>query len=121
MGRRPGRLRRPRDHDRRRDQPVLVDTGPGTRLALSGSPSWTEAVARSIERQLQSELRPEQWEKLSTLLRLRTDDDGAAMASELREAGADIVLPDLSDAAEVVKAVVALTSPVDSPVDSRGI
>lgn len=39
---------------------------------------------------------------------------GRSMASELREAGADIVLPDLSDASEVVKAVAALTAPVDS-------
>ncbi|MDA0642070.1 HAD family hydrolase [Nonomuraea ferruginea] len=38
---------------------------------------------------------------------------GRATAAELREAGADIVLPDLSNAAEVVAAVAALTSPMD--------
>ncbi|WP_084772728.1 HAD family hydrolase [Nonomuraea candida] len=38
---------------------------------------------------------------------------GRSVASELREAGADIVLPDLSDAAEVVAAVAALTAPAD--------
>ncbi|MEV4804887.1 haloacid dehalogenase-like hydrolase [Nonomuraea sp. NPDC049421] len=39
---------------------------------------------------------------------------GRSMASELREAGADVVLPDLSDASEVVAAVAALTAPLDS-------
>lgn len=38
---------------------------------------------------------------------------GRSMASELREAGADVVLPDLSNASEVVAAVAGLTSPVD--------
>ncbi|GAA4969445.1 phosphoglycolate phosphatase-like HAD superfamily hydrolase [Nonomuraea thailandensis] len=38
---------------------------------------------------------------------------GRSMASELREAGADIVLPDLSNASEVVAAVAALTAPLD--------
>ncbi|MEV0617033.1 haloacid dehalogenase-like hydrolase [Nonomuraea sp. NPDC050404] len=41
---------------------------------------------------------------------------GRSMASELREAGADLVLPDLSDAAEVVAAVVKLTTPLDEKV-----
>ncbi|MBN6052621.1 haloacid dehalogenase-like hydrolase [Nonomuraea sp. RK-328] len=36
---------------------------------------------------------------------------GRSTAAELREAGADIVLPDLSDAAEVVAAVARLTTP----------
>lgn len=36
---------------------------------------------------------------------------GRSTAAELHEAGADIVLPDLSDAAEVVAAVAALTPP----------
>ncbi|MDP4505630.1 HAD family hydrolase [Nonomuraea turcica] len=36
---------------------------------------------------------------------------GRSMASELREAGADVVLPDLSNASEVVAAVAGLTSP----------
>ncbi|MEU4571802.1 HAD family hydrolase [Nonomuraea sp. ATR24] len=38
---------------------------------------------------------------------------GRSTAAELREAGADVVLPDLSDAAEVVAAVAALTTPLD--------
>ncbi|MEV0382208.1 haloacid dehalogenase-like hydrolase [Nonomuraea sp. NPDC050643] len=38
---------------------------------------------------------------------------GRSMAGELREAGADIVLPDLSNASEVVAAVAGLTSPMD--------
>ncbi|TYB58302.1 HAD hydrolase-like protein [Nonomuraea sp. PA05] len=38
---------------------------------------------------------------------------GRSMASELREAGADVVLPDLSNASEVVAAVAALTAPLD--------
>ncbi|NUP66230.1 MAG: HAD family hydrolase [Nonomuraea sp.] len=38
---------------------------------------------------------------------------GRSMAAELREAGADLVLPDLSNASEVVAAVAALTSPLD--------
>ncbi|MFI6596163.1 HAD family hydrolase [Nonomuraea sp. NPDC050536] len=38
---------------------------------------------------------------------------GRSMAAELREAGADIVLPDLSNASEVVAAVAGLTSPLD--------
>ncbi|MEV6031979.1 haloacid dehalogenase-like hydrolase [Nonomuraea sp. NPDC052116] len=37
---------------------------------------------------------------------------GRSMAAELREAGADVVLPDLSNASEVVAAVAGLTSPV---------
>ncbi|MFF4616254.1 HAD family hydrolase [Nonomuraea jabiensis] len=37
---------------------------------------------------------------------------GRSMAGELREAGADVVLPDLSNASEVVAAVASLTSPV---------
>jgi phosphoglycolate phosphatase-like HAD superfamily hydrolase len=36
---------------------------------------------------------------------------GRSTAAELREAGADIVLPDLSNASEVVAAVARLTSP----------
>jgi phosphoglycolate phosphatase-like HAD superfamily hydrolase len=36
---------------------------------------------------------------------------GRSMAAELRRAGADLVLPDLSSASEVVTAVAALTSP----------
>ncbi|GAA3189512.1 HAD family hydrolase [Nonomuraea roseoviolacea] len=36
---------------------------------------------------------------------------GRSTAGELREAGADVVLPDLSDAAEVVAAVARLTTP----------
>jgi phosphoglycolate phosphatase-like HAD superfamily hydrolase len=36
---------------------------------------------------------------------------GRSMAAELRGAGADLVLPDLSSASEVVTAVAALTSP----------
>lgn len=36
---------------------------------------------------------------------------GRSTAAELREAGADVVLPDLSNAAEVVAAVAALTGP----------
>ncbi|MEV0200243.1 haloacid dehalogenase-like hydrolase [Nonomuraea sp. NPDC050691] len=36
---------------------------------------------------------------------------GRSTAAELREAGADMVLPDLSDAAEVVAAVASLTTP----------
>ncbi|NRQ36172.1 HAD hydrolase-like protein [Nonomuraea sp. NN258] len=38
---------------------------------------------------------------------------GRSMAGELREAGADIVLPDLANASEVVAAVAALTAPLD--------
>ncbi|WP_240506617.1 HAD family hydrolase [Thermoactinospora rubra] len=38
---------------------------------------------------------------------------GRSTAAELREAGADIVLADLSNTSEVVAAVAALTSPVD--------
>jgi phosphoglycolate phosphatase-like HAD superfamily hydrolase len=38
---------------------------------------------------------------------------GRSTAAELRAAGADIVLPDLSDASEVVAAVTRLTSPAD--------
>ncbi|GAA2642119.1 haloacid dehalogenase-like hydrolase [Nonomuraea recticatena] len=38
---------------------------------------------------------------------------GRSTAAELREAGADVVLPDLSNASEVVAAVAGLTSPVD--------
>ncbi|WP_246075495.1 HAD family hydrolase [Nonomuraea terrae] len=38
---------------------------------------------------------------------------GRSMAAELREAGADIVLPDLSNASEVVAAVASLTTPID--------
>ncbi|MFE3447300.1 HAD family hydrolase [Nonomuraea sp. NPDC059194] len=38
---------------------------------------------------------------------------GRSTAAELREAGADMVLPDLSNASEVVAAVAGLTSPVD--------
>ncbi|WP_082310280.1 HAD family hydrolase [Nonomuraea sp. SBT364] len=38
---------------------------------------------------------------------------GRSTAAELRAAGADLVLPDLSDAAEVVSAVAALTTPAD--------
>ncbi|MEV0581965.1 haloacid dehalogenase-like hydrolase [Nonomuraea sp. NPDC050310] len=38
---------------------------------------------------------------------------GRSMPAELREAGADLVLPDLGNASEVVAAVAALTSPVD--------
>ncbi|TDD05826.1 HAD family hydrolase [Nonomuraea deserti] len=38
---------------------------------------------------------------------------GRSMAAELREAGADMVLPDLSNASEVVAAVAGLTSPLD--------
>ncbi|GII53342.1 haloacid dehalogenase [Planotetraspora thailandica] len=38
---------------------------------------------------------------------------GRSMAAELHEAGADIVLPDLTNASEVVAAVARLTSPVD--------
>lgn len=38
---------------------------------------------------------------------------GRSMAAELREAGADIVLPDLSNASEVVAAVAGLTAPLD--------
>ncbi|MDA0632831.1 haloacid dehalogenase-like hydrolase [Nonomuraea sp. MCN248] len=38
---------------------------------------------------------------------------GRSTATELRQAGADLVLPDLSDAAEVVAAVTALTTPAD--------
>ncbi|MBB5074705.1 HAD family hydrolase [Nonomuraea endophytica] len=38
---------------------------------------------------------------------------GRSMASELREAGADLVLPDLTNASEVVAAVAGLTSPLD--------
>ncbi|MEV5494214.1 haloacid dehalogenase-like hydrolase [Nonomuraea fuscirosea] len=38
---------------------------------------------------------------------------GRSMAAELREAGADVVLPDLSNASEVVAAVAGLTSPLD--------
>jgi phosphoglycolate phosphatase-like HAD superfamily hydrolase len=38
---------------------------------------------------------------------------GRSMASELREAGADLVLPDLSDSSEVVAAVASLTSSMD--------
>lgn len=38
---------------------------------------------------------------------------GRSMAGELREAGADVVLPDLSNASEVVAAVSGLTSPLD--------
>ncbi|MER7501315.1 haloacid dehalogenase-like hydrolase [Nonomuraea pusilla] len=38
---------------------------------------------------------------------------GRSTAAELREAGADVVLPDLSDTAQVVAAVAALTSPAD--------
>ncbi|MBB5777462.1 HAD family hydrolase [Nonomuraea jabiensis] len=37
---------------------------------------------------------------------------GRSMAGELLEAGADVVLPDLSNASEVVAAVAGLTSPV---------
>ncbi|WP_219466399.1 HAD family hydrolase [Nonomuraea rhizosphaerae] len=37
---------------------------------------------------------------------------GRSMAGELREAGADLVLPDLSNASEVVAAVAGLTAPV---------
>jgi phosphoglycolate phosphatase len=37
---------------------------------------------------------------------------GRSMAGELRDAGADLVLPDLSDASEVVAAVAALSSSV---------
>ncbi|WP_188191284.1 HAD family hydrolase [Nonomuraea sp. SYSU D8015] len=36
---------------------------------------------------------------------------GRSMTAELREAGADVVLPDLSNASEVVAAVASLTSP----------
>ncbi|MFI7698077.1 HAD family hydrolase [Nonomuraea sp. NPDC049480] len=36
---------------------------------------------------------------------------GRSMTTELREAGADLVLPDLSNASEVVSAVASLTSP----------
>ncbi|MGP3955390.1 HAD family hydrolase [Nonomuraea sp. 3N208] len=36
---------------------------------------------------------------------------GRSMSTELREAGADLVLPDLSNASEVVAAVAGLTSP----------
>lgn len=39
---------------------------------------------------------------------------GRSTAAELREAGADVVLPDLSDAAEVVAAVARLTTAEDS-------
>ncbi|WP_203979132.1 HAD family hydrolase [Planotetraspora silvatica] len=38
---------------------------------------------------------------------------GRSMAAELHEAGADIVLPDLTNASEVVAAVARLTSPAD--------
>ncbi|NUS03805.1 MAG: HAD hydrolase-like protein [Nonomuraea sp.] len=38
---------------------------------------------------------------------------GRSMAAALREAGADLVRPDLSNASEVVAAVAALTSPLD--------
>ncbi|MEO3887048.1 haloacid dehalogenase-like hydrolase [Nonomuraea sp. B5E05] len=38
---------------------------------------------------------------------------GRSTAAELSEAGADIVLPDLSNASEVVAAVAGLTSPLD--------
>lgn len=38
---------------------------------------------------------------------------GRSTAAELREAGADIVLPDLSNAAEVVAAIATLTTPLD--------
>ncbi|MEU0566264.1 haloacid dehalogenase-like hydrolase [Nonomuraea sp. NPDC005983] len=38
---------------------------------------------------------------------------GRSMMGELREAGADLVLPDLSNASEVVAAVAGLTTPVD--------
>ncbi|HLU71111.1 MAG TPA: haloacid dehalogenase-like hydrolase [Nonomuraea sp.] len=38
---------------------------------------------------------------------------GRSTAADLREAGADIVLPDLSNAAEVVAAIATLTTPLD--------
>lgn len=38
---------------------------------------------------------------------------GRSMAAELQEAGADVVLPDLSNASEVVAAVASLTTPID--------
>jgi phosphoglycolate phosphatase-like HAD superfamily hydrolase len=38
---------------------------------------------------------------------------GRSMAAELRAAGADLVLPDLTNASEVVAAVAGLTSPLD--------
>ncbi|MFI7616434.1 HAD family hydrolase [Nonomuraea terrae] len=38
---------------------------------------------------------------------------GRSMAAELREAGADVVLPDLSNASEVVAAVASLATPID--------
>ncbi|ADG87511.1 haloacid dehalogenase [Thermobispora bispora] len=41
---------------------------------------------------------------------------GRATASELEEAGADIVLPDLENASEVVAAVARLTDPAERPV-----
>jgi phosphoglycolate phosphatase-like HAD superfamily hydrolase len=38
---------------------------------------------------------------------------GRSTAAELHEAGADLVLPDLSNASEVVAAVSRLTTPLD--------